>query len=254
MRAAVFCYDFPHRKSQDFILRLWLEAIPVVAVIGAHPVPLSRPASTLRVNPRYTGMLHPARICARLGIPYYVLEHSTPQAAAVIREQRVDLVLIGGARIIRGETLAAARWGMINFHPGLIPEVRGLDALKWSVYSDVPPGVTAHFIDARVDAGCIISRRRIPVFRDDAWIDLSLRLHETQVELLPTVLRRVADHPARDAYPAVPDGRVNRAMPPTMERVAAARFETWKARHARAEAEDDAGFGEPVAPRLADGP
>ena len=48
--------------------------------------------------------------------------------------------------------------GIINFHPGLIPEARGLDTPQWCIYDGIPLGVTSHFIDSKVDAGRIIER------------------------------------------------------------------------------------------------
>ena len=232
MNIAVFVYDFPHKKGQEFLLRLWLEDIPAAAVVGAPIQEVPRPAPTLRTAPRHSGLLHPARLCARLGIPYLVLEHNATATADLLWERSIDLVVIAGARIIKPHIIAAPRIGLVNFHPGLIPEVRGLDALKWSVYHGVPPGVTAHLIDERIDAGRIVLRRRVPVWPDDSWLDVGLRLLETQVDLLPETVRRLQAQPSPESYQYVSGGRLNRPMPPETEQVVAGRFEVWKARYA----------------------
>jgi len=229
---AVFVYDFPHKKTQEFLLRLWLERVPVAVVVGAPPQEVSRPLAHWRTAPRHIGVLHPAHLCARLGMPYVVAEHNGAQTVDVLRRWATDLVVIAGARILRREIIAVPRIGIVNFHPGLIPEVRGLDALKWSVFHDVPPGVTAHLIDERVDAGWIVLRQRIPVYPDDSWVDLGLRLLEAQVDLLPETLRRLTERPARESYASVRGGRPNRPMPPEIEQVVAEEFEAWKARYA----------------------
>ena len=41
--------------------------------------------------------------------------------------------------------------GIINFHPGVLPENRGLDNLKWAIYNNLPQGVTTHLIDENID-------------------------------------------------------------------------------------------------------
>lgn len=233
MKTALFSYDFPHRKSQDFLLHLWLEDIPVECVIGAPAVKVSRPASILRVKPRHQGLIHPAHVCARLGTPYHVMDHNSEQTARLLRDLCIDLVIIAGARILKKPVLEIPTIGIINFHPGPIPEVRGLDALKWSVYYDVPAAVTVHFIDERVDAGRIILRKRIPIFADDSWVDVSLRLDETQVELLPVVMNRLIEDPRQDSYELVRDGTHNRSMPPEYERIVQEKFEAWKRKYAR---------------------
>jgi len=231
VKVSVFSYDFPHKKSQDFITRLWLENIPVAMVIGAPPVELPYSKTAFRAKPRYGGLIHPARVCDRLGIPYRAMDHNSQTVAGLLKDLSIDVVIIAGARILRRSIIAVPTVGIINFHPGLLPDVRGLDALKWSVYRDVPPGVTAHFIDERVDAGRIILRRPLPVYGDDGWVDLSLRLDEAQVELLPTVVRMVFDRPAQDAYEQVSGGCLNRSMPPEIQRTVMAKFESWKERH-----------------------
>ena len=81
--------------------------------------------------------------------------------------------------------------GIINFHPGLIPECRGLDALQWSIFNDVDLGVTSHLIDRKVDAGRLIEIKQIALFKDDTLLDLSERLYETQLEMLNSSLKLV---------------------------------------------------------------
>lgn len=189
MKLALFSYDFPHKKTQDFILRLLLESYRIEFVVAAKPVELNLPKSNLRLKPRHIDVLHPATICQRFNIPYHVLPHNSEEVAQLMRLHSIDIGMIAGARILRKNTIASVKKGIINYHPGLIPEVRGIDALKWAIYYDLPIGVTAHFIDERVDAGRIILKREIPVFTDDTFVDLSLRLEETQVNLLPEVLQ-----------------------------------------------------------------
>ena len=40
---------------------------------------------------------------------------------------------------------------MINCHSGIIPNSRGLDSLKWSVFNSKIVGATLHFIDKNID-------------------------------------------------------------------------------------------------------
>lgn len=213
MKLAVFAYNFPHKKTQDFLLRLFLEGLKVELVVGAEPVKLDLPKSILRVKPDHIGVAHVATVCHRLEIPYYVLPHDSEEVVGLLQANDIDIGIIAGARILTKPVIESVRKGIINFHPGLIPEARGLDALKWTIYEKLPIGVTAHFIDQRVDAGRIILRREISVEADDTFIDLSLRLEEAQVNLLPEVLalvedRGVAEFPLvsthRKPHPAMP--------------------------------------------------
>lgn len=218
MKLAVFAYNFPHRKTQDFLFRLFLERYKVEFVVGAEPVKLELPASILRVKADHIDVVHPATICQRLEIPYHILPHDSEEVAELLRENDIDIGIVAGARILRKPVIQSVHKGIINFHPGLIPEARGLDALKWTIYKNLPLGVTAHFIDERVDAGRIILRREIPVRTDDTFIDLSVRLDETQVNLLPEVLALVRDRDINEFATVTCEEKGNPAMPVELER------------------------------------
>jgi len=217
MRLAVFAYNFPHKKTQDFLLRLFLEAYAVEFVVACDPVKLNIPTPLLRAKPVYTDIVHPELICQRLGIPYHVTPHNSPEAVELLRHHNIDIGIIAGARILRRDTIQAVGKGIINFHPGLIPDVRGLDTVKWALYYDLPIGVTAHFIDEKVDAGRIIVKEAIAINHDDTLIDISLRLAETETNLLPKVLEQVKGRPVTDFSSVLCRGKSNPPMPSELE-------------------------------------
>ncbi|MBI3416409.1 MAG: hypothetical protein HY043_14030 [Verrucomicrobia bacterium] len=217
MKLAVFAYNFPHRKTQEFLLRLFLEKAQVVVVLAADPVKLNIPSSTLRVKPRHGALIHPRVISERLGWRYEVVDHKSQQCADLIKELAVDVGVIAGARILKEPVVSAPRIGVVNFHPGLIPEVRGMDALQWAIYENKPMGVTAHVIDERIDAGRIILRQAIATYPDDELIDLSLRLSDTELEMLPAVLTALAKQRLVE-FPLVASSPLHRKMPPELER------------------------------------
>lgn len=192
-KIAVFCYHFPHKKTQDFLLRLFLEKVKTEAIFASEWVDLKLAGSSLRTKIRHQALVHPQQIAARIGLgaDYFVLPHNSTDTVKMIRERGLDLGIIAGARILTTEVLDSFRLGIINFHPGLLPEARGLDALLWSVYEGLPLGVTAHLIDERVDAGTFISRERIPVYADDTFLDLQERLQEKEVEMLVPAIKKV---------------------------------------------------------------
>lgn len=217
MRLAVFAYNFPHKKTQDFLLRLFLEAYAIEFVVACDSVRLNTPEPLLRTKPVHTDIVHPELICRRLSVPYYTGVHNSPETIKLLRCHNIDIGIIAGARILRKDIIQSVRKGIINFHPGLIPDVRGLDTVKWALYYNLPIGVTAHFIDERVDAGRIIVKEEIAINSDDTLVDISLRLAETETNLLPKALKLVKDKPITD-FPLVPYGdKSNPPMPKELE-------------------------------------
>jgi len=217
MRLAVFTYNFPHKKTQDFLLRLFLEAYAVECVVACNPVKLNMPAPLLRTKPVHTDIIHPELLCRRLGIPYYIMTHNSPETTELLCYHSIDVGVIAGARILRKTTIQSVRKGIVNFHPGLIPDVRGMDTVKWALYHDLPMGVTAHFIDERVDAGRIIVKEAVAINHDDTLIDISLRLAETETNLLPKVLEWVKNKPITDFSLVLCSGKPNPPMPSELE-------------------------------------
>ena len=98
--------------------------------------------------------------------------HNSEEAMPHIRELDLDIIVFGGTRIIRGEILDYPKYGVVNSHPGLLPECRGSASPAWSVYHDIPIGSSTHFCDNGVDTGQLLLRREVPVKRGMKYEDL----------------------------------------------------------------------------------
>ena len=193
IKIGVFAYNFPHKKTQDMLFRLHCEGMNIVHVLAADPVKLNIPPSSIRSKVRHCALLHPNEIANSLNLPYSVVAHNGDAAQELVKTNEIDLGIVAGARILKGPVIDAFNLGVINFHPGLIPEARGLDAMLWSIHHDIPLGVTAHLIDERVDAGQILLRQEIEIHSDDTIFDLSERLYEVQLEMIsPSVAAAIS--------------------------------------------------------------
>ena len=64
---------------------------------------------------------------------YFVLNHNSNTIVDIIREHSIDLGVIAGARILDHKIIKLFNRGIINFHPAILPECRGLDSLLWSI-------------------------------------------------------------------------------------------------------------------------
>ena len=98
--------------------------------------------------------------------------HNSEQVMPLIKDIDLDLIVFGGTRIIRGEILDYPTDGVINSHPGLLPDCRGSASPAWSVYHDIPLGSTTHFCDNGIDTGDILLRREFSVQRGMTYEDL----------------------------------------------------------------------------------
>ena len=139
------------------------------------------------------------------GIPVVIVPiHDDEHCMGYIEGAEPELIVFGGTRIIRGAILeyGAARGGVLNAHPGLLPECRGSASPAWSVYHDIPIGASCHFCSAAIDAGDLAGRREIPVRRGATYQDLC---YATLVEAARLMTEAVA---------AYADGRLDELRTP----------------------------------------
>ena len=74
---------------------------------------------------------------------------------------------------------------VINVHPSLLPEFRGLDAIRRALEAGVKKtGVTVHFMVEEVDAGPVIRQEAVPVLPNDKEEELHNRLRPVEHRLL----------------------------------------------------------------------
>ena len=98
--------------------------------------------------------------------------HNSDEVMPHIRDIELDLIVFGGTRIIRGEILDYPKDGVINSHPGLLPDCRGSASPAWSVFHDIPIGSSTHFCDNGIDTGELLLRRKIAVKKGMTYEDL----------------------------------------------------------------------------------
>ena len=98
--------------------------------------------------------------------------HNSELVMPLIENKELDLIVFGGTRIIRGDILEHPKHGVINSHPGLLPDCRGSASPAWSVYHDIPIGSSTHFCDNGIDTGELLLRREVPVKRGMTYEDL----------------------------------------------------------------------------------
>lgn len=228
MNILLFVYDFPHRKCQDFMFQLFMKGINlrVGLVIGAPYKKLNIPKATVRTKIKSENLIHPSIIAKRFNWPYLTLNHNSSHIECIVNAHRIDLGVVAGARILKPSTFSLFPDGVLNIHPGLIPENRGLDALLWGILNDKPQGVTAHIVDKYIDAGGVLCREEIKIYKDDTVFDISERLHQAQINILWEALHRIEDSCERIEID--PDTPYHSKMSPELEIRALARFNEYK--------------------------
>lgn len=192
-KIALFAYNFPHLKTQSFIVQMMNDGIIPDLILAADPVDLNVPPSTIKSKIRHQFMIDTSILAKTFNIPFQIVKHNSETCKQILIENHIDIAIISGARILKQSIIEAIPLGIINFHPGLIPEARGLDALFWSIYNNIDLGVTSHIIDSSIDAGKLLEIKKIKIYKDDTLFDLSERLIEQQYNMIKTSIDLAID-------------------------------------------------------------
>jgi formyltetrahydrofolate-dependent phosphoribosylglycinamide formyltransferase len=112
----------------------------------------------------------------------------------VLARWRADIVCLAGfMRILTPEFTAKWQGRMINIHPALLPEFRGLHTHERALDAGVlEHGCTVHFVTPGLDEGPGLAQARIPVLPGDTAESLQARVLSEEHRLYPLALADLA--------------------------------------------------------------
>ncbi|MDE7175619.1 MAG: hypothetical protein K2N75_06210 [Helicobacter sp.] len=135
-----------------------------------------------------------------------------------------DIYLITGCGIVSKECLKGKK--ILNAHPGIIPNSRGLDSFKWAILEDRPLGVTLHYIDEKIDCGEIVSVSPTPIYPSDTLQTLARRHYENEIAMLSDFESRLAK--PNNPFVGILQTQSTKRMKPIEEKEMMNHFETYK--------------------------
>jgi phosphoribosylglycinamide formyltransferase-1 len=114
---------------------------------------------------------------------------------AELTAHRIDIVCLAGFMRLLTPWLVT-RWSgrMLNIHPALLPQFKGLHTHRRALEAGVPRhGATVHFVAVEMDSGPIVLQDSVPVLEGDTEETLAQRVLELEHRLYPQALRLVAE-------------------------------------------------------------
>lgn len=179
MKILMIAANAPHLKTEQVIEKMALRGITNITV-GATPWK-QRKARNIIFQHRPDQFKSPSlRLLARnFGLNFMEIDDWLQ-----CNYNDYDFIVMTGGVLVPDAVIEVGV-PIINCHPGIIPNVRGLDAFKWAIYDMLPMGNTLHFIDGAVDIGRPIKIIETPIFSTDNSIETLARRHyEYEINLL----------------------------------------------------------------------
>jgi phosphoribosylglycinamide formyltransferase 1 len=114
--------------------------------------------------------------------------------AALATAQPNIIVLAGFMRILSAQFVSARAGRILNIHPSLLPDYRGLHTHRRVLEAgDRTHGASVHFVTAELDGGPLILQSRVRVRAGDTEDTLSARVQATEHIIYPRVIGWICD-------------------------------------------------------------
>ena len=110
-----------------------------------------------------------------------------------LQQRNAELICLAGyMRLLSPGFIRAFPDRIINIHPSLLPDFRGLDAQKQALEAGVSvSGCSVHFVDEHLDNGDIILQKEVAVEEGDTVESLSARILGEEHQLYVAAVRRI---------------------------------------------------------------
>jgi phosphoribosylglycinamide formyltransferase-1 len=176
MKIGILTYDLPHDKTQKVLKGLIAKKFKKIKIIFTPfkkykkkhlPLIKHRPNQFIGKSARYFAKK-------------FNLE--TTEISRKNAFSGLDYVLVCGSGIIEKNFIK--KNFIINCHPGLIPQTRGLDSFKWAIFNNFKVGNTLHFIDSKIDQGRIITQKLTKLAKSDTILTFAKRHYLEEINLL----------------------------------------------------------------------
>jgi phosphoribosylglycinamide formyltransferase 1 len=176
---------------------------------GSNMVAIARACAEGRINARVALVLSErpgvAGLDAARGLGIEARVVAWPGAAERLRFERdldaalaaaqPDLIVLAGfMRILSQQFVAARAGGILNIHPSLLPNYRGLHTHRRVLEAgDRVHGASVHFVTAELDGGPLILQSRVAVRAGDTEDTLSARVQATEHIIYPRAIGWLSD-------------------------------------------------------------
>ncbi|MBM3529772.1 MAG: phosphoribosylglycinamide formyltransferase [Alphaproteobacteria bacterium] len=114
---------------------------------------------------------------------------------AKLVEHRIEIVCLAGfMRLLTPFLVREWEGRMLNIHPALLPEFKGLDTHARALAAGAKRhGATVHFVVPEMDSGPILVQGSVPVEPDDTEAALASRVLAVEHRIYPLALKALAE-------------------------------------------------------------
>ena len=134
----------------------------------------------------------------KFNVPFYFVDnHNSEESIKLYKELRLKCLFNAGTpRKICSKLLDLNNIpeGVINIHPGKLPEYRGCSCVEWAILNDDPIFNTVHYMDIEYDTGPIIKSMECRLNPKSNYVDIRSKVYLDGCKLSIEVLKSIQDN------------------------------------------------------------
>src|SRR5205085_3654046 len=159
------------------------EGYEIVTVITRPDKPAGRGKEIVFSPVKQTALAHSIPVCQPGSL-------KRPETIEALAAYRADLFIVAAfGQILPQAVLDLPRYGTLNIHASLLPRYRGVSPISEAILQgESETGVTIMLIDAGIDTGHMLLKRRVSISPDETTGSLTEKLARVGAEALMEAL------------------------------------------------------------------
>ncbi len=122
--------------------------------------------------------------------------HNDPALSGLLEKFGADIAVHRLSFILKSNIIRSFRLGVLNDHLAVLPYIRGMSSVEYSILFGFPVGATIHVVDEGVDTGAILAIRTYPLDASDFRTSRQVKryLQKQSARRLQETLHYIAHH------------------------------------------------------------
>lgn len=155
---------------------------------------------------------------------------SDPALWNLLQTNEIELGIQGGVGILKPEMIAKLPLGILNVHPGKLPEYRGNACPEWALLNGDDVWATAHMIDAGIDTGPVVHAKKYDLVQARDYFGMRAGLYAHCAQTLIEALKKIEANGSNLSSILQPQNEKTAHYWPALTEQDAARVREWRLR------------------------
>jgi len=127
-------------------------------------------------------------------LPPILISEDNEEILKKLKELNPDLIILAGyMKIVPEKIINSFKNRIINLHPSILPDFKGLNADQKSFEAKKSCGITIHYADVELDSGEIILQYHINPYKFKNYEEFHKHLKKAEHQFLPIVVNNLCE-------------------------------------------------------------